>query len=285
MKKNTQFILLLVSSVLTSGAVFAESDFYGSVGYGSQSASREQLNYATSLGRYSSTSYGSGQSVDLMLGMQFGANENVFVELSSNKLLLDKIVSDFSRFEPVACPAVVGVICPQYTNSTLNRKVGNIDLVVGWNFKPKEDWLLRPYLGARQLSLGNFQINQYDAPLGGNQLSSYDTYDTRFKSIGLIAGLEIQKNAGQWSYVGDVSFSGVKGTSAIKFSNNYGNTFSPAVTKQEISINQWQTRVAIGRQFQVSENADLSVSLGYRIASNNVRIKPKGFDVTIGWDF
>lgn len=292
MINNPKFILLLPVLALFSDAAFAESHFYGSVGYGSQSASREQLNTSSFI--YSSTPYGAGRSVDLMLGMQFGSNENMFLELSSNRLLVDETISKSTQFVPVFCPQVIGVICPPFLRATsikkFNSEARNIDLVFGWNFKPKEEWLLRPYLGARQLSLG---INEYDVNRG---MSS----DIKFNNTGLIAGLKIQKNTGQWFYMGDLSLSGVNGTRTRIFSSDSVGAFLPAATKQEANVNQWQTKVAIGRKFQVSENAGVNVSLGYRIGSVNgfnesdygaflsgkkLQIKPKGFDVTIGWHF
>ena len=82
------------------------------------------------------------------------------------------------------------------------------------------------------------------------------------------------------------------------------------VTRDDISVSQWQARFAIGHRFKVSANNKLTLSLGYTLGSvngfdtrdtnsdvedegftqgslgnRNAKLKPSGFDLTLGWNF
>jgi hypothetical protein len=103
MIKNPRAILVLIMSILTTNAALAESDFYGSASHGSQSARRDGFSYTAPLGTYKSTPYGAGQSVDLMLGLNFNDEQDMLLELSSNRLLLDETNSEL----------VLRVVCGQ----------------------------------------------------------------------------------------------------------------------------------------------------------------------------
>lgn len=100
MTKNSKSILFVILSALISNVAIAESASYGSATYGAQSASRDGFSYATSLGAFTSTPYGAGLSIDFMLGLNFGGEKNLFLELSNNRLLLDDAIleAEYSRF-------------------------------------------------------------------------------------------------------------------------------------------------------------------------------------------
>lgn len=82
------------------------------------------------------------------------------------------------------------------------------------------------------------------------------------------------------------------------------------VTRDDISVSQWRARFAIGHRFKVSANNKLTLSLGYTLGSvngfdtrdtnsdvedegftqgslgnRNAKLKPSGFDLTLGWNF
>jgi hypothetical protein len=81
-------------------------------------------------------------------------------------------------------------------------------------------------------------------------------------------------------------------------------------TRDDISVTQWKARVAVGRRFKITGNNNLNMSIGYNLGSvngfdtrdtntsveasgftqgslgdANARLKSRGFDMTIGWNF
>ncbi len=317
MIKNAKSILLIVISVLMIDVARAESPFYGSVSYGSQSESRNSINNSEHLDTYSSTPHGAGQSIDLMLGLRFGKDKNMFLELSGNKLLLNETISQrgFTRIDacialegvvctPHPCIALVGVICPYSSESKQNSDVENIDLVLGWNIQSKNNWVLQPYFGARYASLGDSQIKE---PRIESPVRHY-LYELNFDSVGVVAGLKARKNIGHWFYTGEVSASAVSGTRTLRDSITYNEEYriawrSDVFLNDEVSVKQWQAKIAFGRHLAISESANLDLSLGYRIGGikgfdegdlnansffgqrDAFEVRPKGFDLKVAWGF
>lgn len=91
---------------------------------------------------------------------------------------------------------------------------------------------------------------------------------------------------------------------SITYNEGYRIAWRPDVfLNDEVSVKQWQTKIAFGRHLAISESANLDLNLGYRIGGikgfdegdlnansffeqrDPFEVRPKGFDLKVAWGF
>ena len=318
MKKKTLVqIISCTLALAASSASFADTQFYGAISYGnSVTSGDDEIPYtafdATNTGNFEALNAPYGNSIysDIKLGVRFN---NMFVELAGSQTDFNGSAADGNggnndcTIKPTA-----GLFINCFDDATINfdSKIKNLDLVVGWTFAPSDSWKVQPYIGLRHVDLRDNRNVDYLYTVG---VSDAITDDTNFKKTGLLAGLRVEKDLGQVYLSGDFNYSYANGTRTrfvtdTEYTTPGGVTtdFESQTLSQDISVRQWNARFAVGHRFKVSENNDLSMSIGYKIGrlngfdttntnpdlfafgslgNNDSSLSSRGFDVTLGWNF
>ena len=318
MKKNTLIQAITCTLALAaSGASMADTQFYAAIGYGNSVTSGDKdIPYtafdATNTGNFEvlTAPYGNSIYSDVKLGVRFS---NMFVELAGSQTRFDGTAGDGNggtndcTIDPTA-----GLISDCFDDATIDfdSKIKNLDLVVGWTFAPTDSWKVQPYVGLRRVDLRDNRDVDY---LYNGGVSDAITDDTSFKKTGFIAGLRAEKDFGEVFFSTDINFSHASGT-RTRFVTDTEYTTPGGVTTdfesdtfvQDISVRQWNVRLAVGHRFKVSENNDMSLSIGYKVGrlngfdttntnsdsypvgslgNNDASLTSRGFDVMLGWNF
>ncbi len=319
MKRNTLVkIIACTLALAASGTTMADTQFYGAISYGnSVTTGDDDIPYTafdennTGDLEVLTAPYGNSIYSDIKLGVRFG--KNMFVELAGSQTRFDGAAADGNggtndcTIEPTA-----GLITDCFDDATINfdSKIKNLDLIFGWTFKPTDTWSVQPYVGLRQVDLEDNRNVDY-LYFGG--VSDTITDDTNFKKTGILVGLRAEKDFGEVFISSDFNYSYASGT-RTRFVTDTEYTTPGGVTTdfqsdtfvQDISVRQWNLRFAVGHRFKVSENNDMSLSIGYKIGrlngfdtsntnsdqypvgslgSSNASLSSRGFDVILGWNF
>lgn len=320
MKKNTIVQAIAFSMALAaSGASMADTQFYGAISYGnSVTTGDDEIPYSAfdvaDVGDFAviSAPYGNSIYSDIKLGVRFGGN--MFVELAGSQTRFDGSAIEGNGGTNVCNTApTAGLITDCFDDATLNfdSKVKNLDLVFGWTFAPKATWKLEPYVGLREVKLNDDRNVKYlyNEFTGGFNDRIID--NTSFKKVGFLAGVRAEKDLGQVYLSGEFNYSYASGSRTrliedTEYQNATTTQFETATYSDDISVRQWNARVAVGHRFAVSENNKMSLSIGYKVGrlngfdttntnsdefaagslgTSNTSLSSRGFDVMLGWNF
>ena len=345
MQKN--IIARLIASALALGAcgsALAGPSFYGAISYGQAvSSGDDTINYAlfdsTDTGNFSplGTDYGNSRMAGLKLGMRF--ENHLFLELAGSEMKFDGAAAggNGGTNDCTIAPSA-GLIddCFDDASIAFDSKIQNTDLVVGWTFSPTENWKLEPYAGLRRVKLNDNRVVDYTYDQLSGGFNDFITDSTSFNKTGAIAGLRVQRDFGQLFFSADLNYSHASGTRSrlitdteYRVGGGDGEVSSAGISikaipsgatvtdseqvlvNENVSVNQWKARFAVGHQFKLSENNTFSISIGYNLGrasgfdtrdtnpavesetnfalgslgNQNASLKTSGADFTMGWNF